>query len=122
MKPATSEITKKRTIQLNFQPARVTFRGGYVIAIDRIKLSFGRAGSAEDNIRSQKLSRKRIGETRANPSDTVTCLEAGCPAPTILRLYRPSRFATTRHTTSLSFSMWTGGADMANSGGSCSAN
>ncbi len=81
------------------------------MAIDCTGLLSASADSPEVNMRSQKLSFNRTGETRASPGETTTCLETVWPAAAILISYCPSRSATTRHTTSLSFGTWTAGAE-----------
>src|ERR1019366_9631898 len=85
--------------------------------MDSIGLFSGSAGSADENIRSQKYPRKRTVEIRGRSLPTQTVFAALWLAATIFASYFPSLEPTSRHTISLDAGICTGGAVIVISGG-----
>src|SRR5260370_37843116 len=88
--------------------------------MDSIGQFSGSAGSADENIRSQKCPRNRIVEIRGRPLPTHTAFVALWPAAETFTSYFPSFSPTSRHTISLSAGTCTGDAVHLISGGSSS--
>src|ERR1035437_1973236 len=85
--------------------------------MESIGLFSGSAGSADENIRSQKCPRKRTIEIRGKSLPTQTAFAALWPPKATFTVYLPSLEPANRHTISLSALMCTGGAVILISGG-----
>src|ERR1022692_1916909 len=85
--------------------------------MDSMGLFSGRAGSADENIRSQNCPRKRIVDMRGRSFPIQTVFVAVWPPDTIFTSYLPSLDPAKRHTIFFSAGICTGGAVIVISGG-----